>query len=239
MANHSVEVCFSPSLLHLFNCTNKVVVVIDVLRATSSICTAFAHGADSIVPVATIEESLSYRDKGYLVAGERNGEKVEGFDMGNSPFSFIRDAMKGRNIAITTTNGTQAIHAAKDAKKIVIGSFLNLDVLSEWLIKQNKDILCLCSGWKNKFNLEDTLLAGAIVNKLRGNSGFNIDCDSAIASEHLYLLAKDDLFGFLENSSHRKRLKRLNIENDIYYCLTPNTCPVIPVLEGGVLVKSK
>jgi len=233
----TLEVCFSPSLLHLFDCNNKIVVVIDVLRATSSICTAFAHGVNTIIPVATIEESLSYREKGYLVAGERNGEIVEGFDMGNSPFSFMGEGVKGRNIAITTTNGTQAIHAANDASKIVIGSFLNLDVLSEWLMVQDADILCLCSGWKNKFNLEDTLLAGAIVNKLRGDSGFDIDCDSAIASEHLYLKAKDDLFGFLENSSHRKRLKRLNIEKDIYYCLTPNTCPVIPVLRDGALVK--
>jgi len=237
MVNRSVEVCFSPSLIHLFEPAHKIVVVIDVLRATSSICTAFAHGANSIVPVANIEDALPYRDKNYLLAGERNGVKIEDFDMGNSPFSFMGDAVKGRNIAITTTNGTQAIHAAKEAKKIVIGSFLNLDVLADCLMNQDADILCLCSGWKNKFNLEDTLLAGAVVNKLHALNKFNIDCDSALASEHLYLLAKDNLFAFLENSSHRNRLKRLNIEKDIAYCLTPNTCPVIPVLENGVLVK--
>ena len=236
MVNSSIEVCFSPSLIHLFEPKDKIVVVIDVLRATSSICTAFTHGANIIIPVASIEESRSFKDRGYLLAGERNGIMIDGFDMGNSPFSFMGDAVKGRNIAITTTNGTQAIHAAKDAKKIVIGSFLNLDILSEWLMNQDTDLLCLCSGWKNKFNLEDTLLAGAIVNKLRAGSNIKIDCDSAIASEHLFRQAKYNLFGFLENSSHRKRLKRLNIEKDIEYCLTPNICPVIPVLQDGGLL---
>jgi 2-phosphosulfolactate phosphatase len=113
----------------LFDKKNSIVVVIDVLRATSTICTAFKNGAIHIVPLKTIEEGLAYRDKGYIIGAERNGEMLEGFDFGNSPFSYTEAAVKGKKIAFTTTNGTQAIDAARGADNIVIGSFLNLTVL--------------------------------------------------------------------------------------------------------------
>src|SRR6185295_4619519 len=91
----TIEVCFSPALINLFDVSESIVVVVDILRATSSICVAFAHGAESVIPLASIEESLAYKEKGYLIAGERNGEMIEGFDMGNSPFSFMEDRIKG------------------------------------------------------------------------------------------------------------------------------------------------
>jgi len=233
----SVEVCNSPSLLSLFDYSECIVVIIDVLRATSSMCVAFDHGAEKIIPVADIDEARAYREKGFLIAGERDGEMVEGFDLCNSPFSFMGEAVKGKSIALSTTNGTQAIHAVKHARQVVIGSFLNQDVLCGWLVRQENDVLCVCAGWKNRFNLEDTLFAGAVVNSLLGSGKFQTTCDSSIAAGHLYQLAKKDMFGFLENSSHRKRLKRLHIERDIEYCLTPNQVSVIPVLQNGALVK--
>jgi len=235
----TIEVCYSPILFELFNHKEHIVVVIDVLRATSSICVAFENGVDHIIPVSTIEESMALREHGYFVAAERNGEKIEGFDFGNSPFSYMDERIKGKGIAITTTNGTKAISAAKNAHKVVIGSFLNLKSLSQWLKEQNRHIVLLCSGWKNKFNLEDTLLAGAMVNELKDDFKFTIDCDSAIAADYLYSLAKHDLFNFLENSSHRRRLARLDIIKDIEYCLQLNKTNVIPVLEGSRLINLK
>jgi len=235
----SIEVCNSPALMNLYEYSDSIVVIIDVLRATSSMCVAFEHGAERIVPVAGVEETRKYKEKGFVIAAERDGEMIPGFDFGNSPFSFMGDAVKGKSIAISTTNGTQAIHAAKNAKQIVIGSFLNLDALCDWLIRQDSDVLCLCSGWKNRFNLEDTLFAGAVVNQLKKTGVFVSHCDSAIAAEHLYVMAKDDMYDFLENSSHRKRLKRLHIERDIEFCLTPNQTRVIPVLVGEALVKAE
>jgi 2-phosphosulfolactate phosphatase len=232
-----IEVCGSPLLFSLYDHAESIVVVIDILRATSSICVALEHGAERIVPVAGIEEAKTYREKGFVIAAERNGEMIEGFDFGNSPFSFMGDNVKGKSIAFSTTNGTQAIDVAKRSHQVVIGSFLNLDGLCDWLIKQEKDVLCLCSGWKNRFNLEDTLFAGAVVHQLKNSGLSDTNCDSAIAAEHLYLAAKDDMYKFLENSSHRKRLERLNIERDIEYCLTPNQTRVIPILQGEMLVK--
>ncbi len=232
----SIEVCPSPALFPLYNSKDCIVVVIDVLRATSSICVAFENGAKQIVPVAKIEDCEKYKEKGFLIAGERNGEKLDGFDFGNSPFSYMGTQVKDMSIALTTTNGTQAIDAAKAAYKVVIGSFLNIGVLQHWLLEQKKNVLFLCAGWKNKFNLEDTLFAGAVATYLLNSGEFIADCDSAIASMYLYERGKEDLFKFLENSSHRRRLERLKIEKDIEFCLMQNLAKVIPVLENGALI---
>jgi 2-phosphosulfolactate phosphatase len=235
MKKRTVDVCLSPALFFLHDPSNSIVVVIDVLRATSSICVAFKHGVKSIVPVSSIEESLAYKEKGFLIGAERKGEMLEGFDLGNSPFSYMDEKVRDRNIALTTTNGTQAIQIAKGAYQVVIGSFLNLNTLCNWLRTQEKDVIMLCSGWKNAFNFEDTLLAGAIVKQLNGDFALTDHRDSALAAMHLYEMANNDLHGFLERSSHRKRLERLQIEEDIIYCLTPNQTDVIPVLVGDAL----
>lgn len=233
----NIEVCYTPQAYNLFHKDESIVVVIDIFRATSAIVTAFYNGVNKMIPVATVEEAKEYQRNGYMAAAERNGEMIEGFELGNSPFGYMNNKVKGKTIAISTTNGTQAIEASKKASKIVIGSFLNLDVLCEFIIAQKKDVVLVCAGWKNKFNLEDTIFAGAVVHKLLSEPGFETNCDSAIASKHLYNLAKDNLFDFLSSSSHRKRLEKLDLERDIKYCLTPNQCPVIPVMEGKYLVK--
>jgi 2-phosphosulfolactate phosphatase len=233
----NIEVCFTPQSYPLFHNPDAIVVVIDVLRASSAITTAFYSGVAKMIPVSTVEEARKYKENGYLVAAERHAEVVPGFDLGNSPFGYMNARVKGKTIAITTTNGTQAIEAARHAYKLLIGSFLNLDVVVEFLRKEERDVIFLCSGWKNKFNLEDTLFAGAVIEGLMKKKGFTTNCDSAIAALELYKLAKHDLYGFLGNSSHRTRLAKLDLERDVRYCLTPNQCPVLPVLQGKFLVK--
>lgn len=233
----NIEVCYTPQAYNLFHKDEAIVVVIDIFRATSAIVTAFYNGVSKMIPVATVEEAKEYQNNGFLAAAERNGEMIEGFELGNSPFGYMNTKVKGKTIAISTTNGTQAIEASRKASKIVVGSFLNLDVLCEYLTAQKKDVILVCAGWKNKFNLEDTLFAGAVVEKLTNGTDLEVTCDSAIASQHLYNIAKNDLYDFLSNSSHRNRLAKLDLERDIKYCLTPNQCPVIPVMEGKYLVK--
>ncbi len=233
----NIEVCYSPQSYSLFHKDDSIVVVIDIFRATSAIVTAFYNGVSKMIPVASVEEAKEYQNNGYLAAAERNGEVIEGFELGNSPFGYMNNKVKGKTIAISTTNGTQAIEASKHASKIIIGSFLNLDVLCEYLSKQKKDVVLVCAGWKNKFNLEDTVFAGAVVQKLTTEFDFETHCDSAIASKHLYNIAKHNLYEFLSHSSHRNRLAKLDLERDIKYCLTLNLCPVIPIMEGKYLVK--
>lgn len=230
-----IEVCFSPYLFPLFKDEFEIIVVIDVLRATSAICAAFQNGVSGLIPVSTIEEAKEYQQKGYLVGAERQGQIVEGFDFGNSPYSYMKPELKGQTVVLSTTNGTKSINIAKEAGQVVIGSLSNLDVLCQWLEKQDKNILCLCSGWQNKFNLEDTICAGAISEHLLGSGKFRSEEDSSIAAKYLFLSAKDNILGYLKASSHRRRLKNLNLNEDIKYCLTPNQAPVIPVLNGDVL----
>lgn len=233
----NIEVCHTPQAYALFHKENAIVVVIDIFRATSAIVTAFYNGVSKMIPVASVDEAREYQRNGYMAAAERDGEVIEGFELGNSPFGYMNNKVKGKTIAISTTNGTQAIEASRKASKILVGSFLNLDILCEYLVAQKKDVVLLCAGWKNKFNLEDTVFAGAVVEKLTAEANFQVDCDSAISARHLYNIAKNNLFDFLSDSSHRKRLAKLDLERDIKYCLTPNQCPVIPVMEGKYLVK--
>jgi len=232
-----VEVSFSPVLFSSYYHENDCnVVIVDVFRATSAICTAFHYGVKEIIPVSTVEEARAYQKEGYLVGAERNGQIVEGFDFGNSPFSYMSDDIKGKSVVLTTTNGTKAITIAKEAKGIFIGSFLNLKALADYLIEDGKSVLVQCAGWKNRFNLEDTLFAGALVEELTKNPEFSNLADSAIASANLYSLAKNDLHGALENSSHRNRLKRLNLYKDIKYCLQLSKYDVVPFYQDGCLV---
>ncbi len=233
--SRKIEVCLTPALLHLYDISNSIVVVIDVLRATSSITYGIDNGAKAIIPVAQVEDCLNFVDSGYLLAAERNGEVVEGYDFGNSPFSYTKEKVNGKTIVLTTTNGTKALHMAREnAYQVVIGSFLNLTALSNWLISQDKNVLLLCAGWKDKFNLEDTLFAGAVVNLLRKN--FNHFDDSCVAAEDMFLLAQADLRAYLYKSSHSHRLAQLNIEDDVQFCLKIDICEAIPVLEGERLV---
>ncbi|MGB1508182.1 MAG: 2-phosphosulfolactate phosphatase [Crocinitomicaceae bacterium] len=232
-----IEVCYTPGEYDYFKDEFEIVVVIDVLRATTAICVAFEYGIKSIIPVPTLEDALEYKKKGFLVGAERKGQIVEGFDFGNSPYSYMKDEFKGKDVVLTTTNGTKSIAAAKDADTLVIGALVNLDVLTTWLIKQNKNTLCLCSGWQDKFNLEDTICAGAISEALINTGKFTSIEDSSIAAKYLYLSAKDNYMGYLKSSSHRRRLRNLNLNEDIKYCLTPNKTKVIPILKDGKLIK--
>ncbi|MES2458153.1 MAG: 2-phosphosulfolactate phosphatase [Bacteroidota bacterium] len=230
-----IEVCLTPALLHLYDISESIVVVIDVLRATSSMVYGIDNGATAIIPVAQVEDCLGYADKGFLLAAERDGCVVEGYDFGNSPFSYSRDKIEGKTIVLTTTNGTKALHMAREsASQVVVGAFLNLDALCEWLKVQDKSVLLLCAGWKDQFNIEDTLFAGAVVAELRKE--FTHYDDSSVAAEDLYLLAKDDLRTYLHKSSHSHRLAELNIEEDVRFCLQLNLCKAIPVLVGDALV---
>ena len=233
----NVEVCFTPGEYEYFKGEYDIVVVIDVLRATSAICAAFDNGIKSIIPVATIDEARDYQSKGYLVGAERKGQIVEGFDFGNSPYSYMKEELKGKEVVLSTTNGTKALSIASDAPTVVVGALNNLDALSDWLSEQDKNILCLCSGWQDKFNLEDTICAGAICDQLIKTGKFTSTEDSSIAAKYLYISAWDNPLGYLKSSSHRRRLKNLNLNEDIKYCLTPNKTTVIPILKDGKLVK--
>src|SRR5690606_5586402 len=222
-------------MIPFYKLENSIAVIIDIFRATSSICYGIDNGAAAIIPVATVDECLSFKGNGSLLAAERNGAVVDGFDFGNSTFSYTAEKVKDKTIVLTTTNGTRAIQLSKNAKKVLIGSFLNLSALCDWLKEQNDSVVLVCAGWKENFSLEDALFAGAVVEKLQDS--FAIADDGATAALDLYSLAKADLPKYLTKSSHSERLKTLHIEKDIAFCLQFDTLDSIPVLEDDKLVK--
>jgi 2-phosphosulfolactate phosphatase len=236
MNKRNLETCFSPALFEADNHTDSIVVIIDVLRASSAICTAFANGAASIIPVSEIEEAKIYKSKGYLVAAERDGFILDFADFGNSPFNFTKEKVEGKTIVYSTTNGTSLINLTGAAYTTVIGSFLNIRALTEWLIKQDHNVLLICAGWKNRFNLEDTVCAGAIAKILMDRNDFNTVCDSTIASIDLWKLASSDLIRYIDKAAQRSRLRDKNLDDCIEFCLTPDFTDKIPVMKNGVLV---
>ncbi|MFT4521747.1 MAG: 2-phosphosulfolactate phosphatase [Bacteroidia bacterium] len=230
-----VEIILSPLLLPLFDLNNKAVVVIDVLRATSTICAALSNGAKAVIPVVSTEEALSFKGEGFLIAGERNGEKVDGFDFGNSPLEYNRELVKDKTLVLTTTNGTKCIDKSSAAAEILVGSFGNISILSNYLKKQDNDILLFCSGWKDRVNLEDTLFAGALV-KAMGNS-VEYNCDSVEIALDLVNRAGDDVVSFVKKASHAKRFDRLGNYHDLKVCVAIDRFPCLVSLQNGQLIK--
>lgn len=231
----TIETCISPDLLDLHELTNKTVIVVDIFRASSTMVTALSNGVHTIVPVRDLDHCKAYKEKGWLIAGERNGKQAEGFDLGNSPLAYLNLRFADKNVAMTTTNGTRAISLAKEhAAEVLIGSFLNLRATADYLKTSNKDVLVLCAGWKGKFNLEDSLYAGALSIAL----GWSHDCDATLAMESLYRHNAGNLDGFLQKASHAKRLQNHDLEKDINFCLDIDQYNTVVYLsEDGLKLK--
>jgi 2-phosphosulfolactate phosphatase len=232
----SVEVCFSPGLFQETLTTGDfIVVLVDILRATTTICTALANGAEAIIPVASHEEARRLKSQGFLVATEKDGVQLDFADYGNSAFSFTRDAIGGKTLVYCTTNGTRALEMAKSASSIAIGAFINISAVTKWLAAQQKNVVILCSGWKNRFCLEDTLFAGALTARLLETGLFWTDCDSANASMDLWHLAEGDVLGYIEKAAQRHRLKKLGLDDVIPYSFACDQVEVVPVFDGTLI----
>jgi 2-phosphosulfolactate phosphatase len=233
-----IEVCFSPELIHLHDLESKIIVVVDIFRATSTMMAALANGVTSITPIADLETCRMKAQKGYVIAGERNGKIEAGFELGNSPLAYLNGSYANKKIAMTTTNGTVAIEKSKiNSAEVLVGAFVNLAATASYLKSKENNVLIHCAGWKGKFNLEDSLYAGALVSLLADD--FEFDCDGAIAMKALYEANQADLKGFLAQASHAKRLQNHNIESDIDFCLTLDLYSIIGKLQDQILVAQK
>lgn len=233
-----INIILTPAEFQYYNITTSenIIVVIDIFRATSTIVTALANGANSVIPVAGIEEAKQYKQKNFLVAAEKNGIPIEGFDFGNSPLEFLCDKIKHKDIVITTTNGTQAIQTARNYGEIIIGSFLNLNAVANYILQKQSDVIMLCAGWKNKFNLEDFVFAGSLTYQLYASQQFILDSDSALLGYLTFDRSRRKLKEFLNMASHKKRLENLHLEEDIDFCLTLNKYDIVPQLIEDKIV---
>jgi 2-phosphosulfolactate phosphatase len=236
----SLHTSLSPALVDLYDVSNSIVVIIDVLRATSTIATALYNGARSVIPVDSVTRAMEIgRQIQGITAGERDGKVAEGLQYGNSPFEYPREFIEGKTLVLTTTNGTRLLHMAidKGAEQIVTGAFCNLSAVCDHLVSMKKNVLLGCAAWKDRINMEDSLFAGAVISRLRGE--FEINCDSSHIAEAMYEKGKKDLFTFIKRNraSHYNRLMGFGLEKDIRYCLTADEANVLPVYCEGKLVQ--
>lgn len=236
---YPIEVCFSPLSWNLYKRNNAIVIVTDIFRATTSMVAAFQNKVKSIIPVANIEESIAYKNKGYIVSGEREGKTLECAEFGNSPYNFMEPRLSGKTVVMNTTNGTQALKLVSGEHNMVgIGAFTNRDAICKWAIAQNRPIIIFCAGWKNRFSLEDTLFAGAAAAYLikHGKGNFSLTCDSAIASIELWQLAEENPRAYIEKAAHRHRLKAMGLDDILDYSMQLNTSTCVPILRGKEII---
>jgi 2-phosphosulfolactate phosphatase len=229
----------SPALLHLYNVSNSVVVIIDILRATSTIASALNNGAKCVIPVDSVSRCIELgKQIDGITAGERDGKVAEGLKHGNSPFEYPKEFIENKTLVLTTTNGTRLLQMAldKSAQEIITGAFVNLSAVCDHLIEMKQNVILGCAAWKDKVNLEDTLFAGAVISRIREH--FSINCDSSHMAESLYNKGKGDLFEFMKNNeaSHYHRLMGFGLEKDIRYCLSNDLANVLPIYRQGKLI---
>lgn len=229
-----IDICFSPALYPYYadNNNERIVIVVDIFRATTTMCAALKNGAKSIIPVASIEEAQAYKAKGYLVGAERNVKRCDFADFGNSPFDYTTEKVSGKDVIFTTTNGTQAIEAANDAYELIIGAFSNISSVVDFCVKAGKDVIVLCAGWNNRFNIEDTLYGGAVAKRLL-DKGYTFTSDAVRIALSMWREAEPNLRDYINHTEHIKRLEANNLQDSVDYCLTEDTVPIVPVYDNN------
>jgi len=234
-----LDICFSPDLLPLYDLRGRVAVIVDILRASSTIVTALGEGVTHVFPVASLEECTAYGQQyGCLTAAEREGLPAAGFDLGNSPFGFLDAArpVRGRALAISTTNGTAALRHSLAAEAVVVGAFLNLAAVADFAWRRQRDVLVVCAGWKGQFCLEDTVFGGALAERLAADFDI-VSSDATLAARHLWEQGKADLSAYLLQSAHVRRLNSLEASQDFDFCMQVDTyANVLPVWHEDRLV---
>ncbi|MBF6597389.1 MAG: 2-phosphosulfolactate phosphatase [Fermentimonas sp.] len=224
-----LDLCPSPALYQHYKSDNDTVVVVDVFRASATMCMMLNKGASAIIPVSNSELAKQYKSKGYLVGAERNTKKCEFADFGNSPFDYTPEKVKGKEIVFTTTNGTRAIDVASNCKELLIGTFPNIDAVADRCLSRAERVVILCAGWNNRISIEDTLFGGALAEKLLEKADIKFDSDSIRMTYELWLRVKNNLHEYLKLSDHYQRLINNSAVGDIDFCITPNSISIVPV----------
>lgn len=233
MKSINCELVLSPALFPYRELKECRTVVVDVLRATSSICAALQAGAEEIVPLDSLEPLPTFREKGYTLAAERNGKKVGGAECGNSPTEYMKMDLHGKRLAYSTTNGTVGlIRAAEESVETLAGCFGNISILSRYMQETGGDWVIMCSGWKNGVSIEDTLFSGALIAEL--GQACHIVNDAGNMALSLYRhIGEADLYNYCQRGTHIQRLQKMGCFEDIRFVFERDTCPVIPKLENG------
>lgn len=228
-----IEVVLSmPLFHHRLIRNNSIAVVIDVLRATTSIISALENGVKSIIPVSSVAEAEVMKHEGYILAAEEDGKQLPIADYNISADQYWKNDLSSKEIVYCAINGTKAFRLTREeADKVVVGAFTNLSAMTSYLLDQDKNILLVCAGNQNLISLEDQLCAGAFAEKLLESGKFNNYCDSVTASVDLWKQAKNDLKSYSEKLNHRHRLPKVLNQEVLDYTFTPDSSEIIPILQ--------
>ena len=232
-----IDLAFSPHELEKKDFRGKTVVVIDVLRATSTMIVALENGCSGFIPVSTVEEAMQLaalkKDPDLLLGGERTAMPLEGFHLGNSPRDYRPEKVRGKVVVLTTTNGTQALLAARKAAEVFIGAFLNISALSRRLEETGRDVIIACSGEKSLFCLEDTVCGGAIIDRLEQEGVSLLKNDAAMAAKVLYEYYEGDIHGMLAGCDWGQYLESVGLGKDLRICAQTDSSQLVPVYREG------
>jgi 2-phosphosulfolactate phosphatase len=237
-----IDIQFVPFPPTLDILSNKTIVVIDVLRATSVIVHALSQGAVEIIPVSMVEEAThlakTFPGGSTLLGGERESRRIQGFDFGNSPKEYTAERVRGKRLILTTTNGTKAFHSVAGAKDVLAGSFLNIRATAQRCLDLGRDILFFPSGDEGCFSLEDVVCGGMLVDLIAKKSDARIDVTDASSSACiLYQRFAGNLVEALRLSTHGKDLEAMGLGEDVFYCAQTDITDLVPAFRNGVIRK--
>ncbi|MDD3920347.1 MAG: 2-phosphosulfolactate phosphatase [Eubacteriales bacterium] len=235
-----IEVMATPQDVSEPYLRGKIVIVIDVLRASTTIMTALEHGATQVIPAIDVEEATMIAGRigrgNYLLGGERHALKMPDYDFGNSPVEYTRRAVEDKTLIFTTTNGTAAILAARGAYRLLIGCMRNRTAVAKLALAEERDIVLLCAGTEGSFSADDICCAGAIVEAI--NAGLNAPAqynDLALVSSLIYAGWKDGSAD-LAKTKHYHYLQSLQLQDDLTYCFEMDKSDTVPEYKNGTLV---
>lgn len=233
-----IEVFFSPSGVDELGMRGRNVVVIDVLRASTTICTALRNGAREVIPVPDIENatkiSANLSSDSRLLGGERQGKRIDGFDMGNSPLEYTPEKVRGKTIIFTTTNGAGAIYRCRYASIALIGTFVNVSSIVKAIKNIGGTWTILCSGRQGAFSAEDATCAGMIISNVQQSVEVETG-DAGLTSVILYKNFKKSILNMLKKAEHGKYLASIGFSEDLKFCAAVDRVPVVPISDGVAL----
>lgn len=238
----TLDVLLQPGEISPDRIRGKTIVVIDVLRASTSLVTALANGAKLIIPCDTVEEAREIKKsnlyQNILLCGERSGKRISGFDLGNSPMCYTEDKVRDKTIVFTSTNGSRAINSVTDGSQIVIGGFINSQAVVDFISASSQDCLFACSGMEGRFSLEDTVCAGLMIEKIVEQAGEKDlqKTDEAFAAQILYRYHSNDLDSMIHNSQHGQYLQSIGFGDDLKVCINIDVRDMIPIFKKGVII---
>ncbi|MGL5635101.1 MAG: 2-phosphosulfolactate phosphatase [Sarcina sp.] len=231
-----IDVVISASHIDEEYLRGKIVVVIDMLRATSVITTALANGATCVIPTLTVEEAFEIKKElggQAILAGERQAKMVEGFDLSNSPLAFTKEFVKGKTVVLSTTNGTKALTLSSSGEEVLVASVLNAKAVSKKLLELNKDVVIINAGTNGNFSTDDFVCAGYIISNMEKNKKNDLTDIAKIAKE---IYEKNtDIRSYVRNATHYGVLKALNLEADVDFCCQKDVFEIVPEFKNGKL----